>query len=304
LQNLPRGLGTGTDAAFEALQTGSLPLLYDDAVGTVAEMLRGFFVGDLVVGDLAQIEARTLAWLAGQEDLLDVFRRKGDPYAVMAQRIYAKPQVSKDERFMGKQVVLGAGYGMGYEKFRRMLDETYDVQIDDAFALRVVGAYRSANPAIVSFWRKMEAAFGAAVTGRETRVGKLVVFPAKVAGRRYVCIRLPSGRWLWYAKPENLDGELRHHGRNIYAGGRWESVSTYGGKLAENVTQAVARDVLAEAMLRLDAKYRLVLTVHDEIVAEGTDSLDAFKAEMLVCPAWAEGLPLDAEVFTTRRYRK
>lgn len=327
LQNFPRGLGPLTETAFQALDAGVLGEVFTgmerphperplDAVGTVAEMLRGFLRGPFLVGDLAQIEARALAWLARERDLVQLFRAHGDPYCTMASRIYGRDITKQDkaERFMGKQVVLGAGYGLGARKFRGMLDEVYDIAIDEPFARRVVTTYRRANPFIVGFWGRLERAFRFATTNRSKRIQvmadnetpQLFMGVGQVGGVLYTFIELPSGRRMFYANPRvSADGTLHYFGRDLYRGGAWGEVKTYGGKLAENVTQAVSRDLLAAAMLRLDkAGFPLVATVHDEVVAEGKDRLDEFARLMTEAPSWAGGLPIEAECFITERYRK
>lgn len=330
LQNFKRGIGELTDLAFAALHADVLvesfhgherpapdkPL--ETALDITAEILRGFLVGPFIAGDLAQIEARTLAWLAGQDDLVQVFRDKGDPYSMMASKIYGRPiNKKKDpgERFMGKQVVLACGYGQGHRGFRRLLDETYDVHIDEPFAQKVIKVYRRSNPRIVKFWELLENAFRYVIANKSKRVKvarvdgagvPLFMGTVEVAGVPYAFIELPSGRRLYYARPELKAGEIRYFGRDIRQGGIWTRISTYGGKLAENVTQAVSRDVIAESLLKLEEKgYELLFTVHDEIVAEDLgEDLEEFKRLMEEVPSWATGLPVEAECFKAARYRK
>jgi DNA polymerase bacteriophage-type len=322
LQNMKRGLGALTDAAFEALALDVLGEVFcgverqapeqpADAIALVAEMMRGFLLGPFYVGDYAQIEARTLAWLAGEEPLLKTFREKGDPYCAMASKIYGKPITKKDkqERFLGKQVVLGCGYQMGHVRFKNMLDEIYDVEIDEAFAKKVVNTYRASVPSITKLWKVLQAGFTFAVQQRakHVKVGPVYMGTETVGGIFYATITLPSGRKLWYADAQIHGKEIRYYGRNIYKGGAWELVPTHGGKVAENITQALSRDIMAEAMLRLDAAgFKLLLTVHDEVVAEddGAGRLDEFHRIMCEVPSWAAGLPIEAETFSCLRYRK
>jgi DNA polymerase len=314
LQNIPRGLDLAAQTdAFEAIYSDTLDLAFEDPVATVADMLRGFLVGPFVIGDFAQIEARTLAWLAGQDDLVQMFRDRGDPYCAMASRIYGRTvtKKDKDERFMGKQVVLGAGYGLGAKNFRRILDETYDVVIDEPFAERVIKTYRKANPKIVKLWDRLEVAFRYVVKNRPGRIRVHADIPIHMgflshAEENYAWIELPSGRKMYYARPQfDADDKVRYFGRNIYNAGKWELVTTYGGKLAENVTQATSRDLMAAAMLELyRAGFDLRLTVHDEVVARGKGRAEEFKAIMERVPRWAQGLPIEAEVFESHRYRK
>lgn len=616
LQNFPRGLGTETDLAFQALHAGVLDIVFTgmerpapqkplDPVGAVAEMLRGYLVGPFVVGDLAQIEARVLGWLAGQEDLVKTFAEGGDPYCTMASAIFGKTvtKKDKDERFIGKTIVLGCfaadtlvltdsgwkgitevvasdklwdgeewvghggvvcrgeketlcfagigvtpdhllltsegwasvdrvaresanllpsalalgssawrattsgaeaessafafparviasecipstrtisdaelllaamlarserptspaesctggtptscptsstgsasstasrpassaatpplarctcttgsaestftsrggstaltscatcsrcrggmtprsiltaststgatspgtcasspaertcstgaaspssssespslrlkcetydialagprsrftvltaagpvivhncGYGIGWRGFKRSLDETYDVAVTDDFAKKAINTYRGRSPRITAYWTRLERGFKFALANRSKRIR---VTPNIHMGTLthgdvpYAFIELPSGRRLYYARPELKDDEIRYFGRDIKQGGLWTRISTYGGKLAENVTQAFSRDILAAAMLRLEAAgFPLVGTVHDEVIAEIPPDMDdpasTFHREMVQVPSWAAGLPVDAEVFISHRYRK
>ncbi len=313
-QNFPRGMGKATEEAFDALGLGLFTESYDDVLKALADMLRGFFVGPFLVGDFAQIEARVLAWLAGQEDLVETFRTGGDPYCEMASKIYRRPitKKDKDERFIGKTVVLGAGYGLGALKFQTQLDTQYDVQIELDFAETSIRAFRSKYAEIPKLWRKLERGFAYAVGqgSKRVRVGPVLMGTLEVNGIPFAFIELPSGRKMFYAQPSlKEDGRVHYLGRNLYAGGRWEQVSTYGGKLTENIVQAISRDLLAQAMLRLDAAgFKLALTIHDEVVAQdhggGLLNLDTFEKVLLQCPPWAEGLPLGVESFRCNRYHK
>lgn len=341
-QNFPRGF-TGEEIflVFRAIERGvewvetlfvgcarPSPEPALTITSTVANALRGFIVAapgkTLIMGDLSQIEARTLNWLAGQDDTIHLFATGGDPYCAMASKIYGHPvtKKDKDKRFMGKQAVLGAGYGLGPNGFQFMLDETYDVQIEESFAETVVAAYRAASPKVTTFWDRLNAAFIFVIANRSKKVS---LWPA--GGPRpqiflgtfergnvlYAYIELPSGRRLYYAAPSLAPSprgpQARYFGRDRFSKG-WTDVRTYGGKLAENVTQALSRDVMAEAMLRLDAAgFDLEGTVHDEIIAEQEDRRIEERAKqfhdlMVAVPAWAKGLPLEAEVFVSTRYRK
>jgi DNA polymerase len=310
-QNFPRGMGKLTEEAFEALHGGLFTESYDDVLKAIADMLRGFFVGPFLVGDFAQIEARVLAWLAGQEDLIETFRTGGDPYCDMASSIYRRPitKKDKDERFIGKTVVLGAGYGLGGKKFQAQLDTVYDVQVDLDFAETSIRAFRGKFSKIPALWRTLEKGFAYAVGKKSSRikVGPVLMGTLEVNGVPFAFIELPNGRRMYYAQPK-LDENARVHylGRNLYAGGRWESVSTYGGKLAENIVQATSRDLLAQAMLRLEEEgFRLLLTIHDEVVAEGgPERMKEFESILTHCPPWAKGLPLGVEAFPCKRYHK
>lgn len=319
LQNFPRGLGEKTDQAFEALSVGALDLLYEDPVGTIAEALRGFLIGPFLVGDFAQIEARTLNWFAGQADIIALFAAKKDVYSHTASRIFGREIDKKSTdpslpagttpRFIGKTVELGAGYGIGPKKLRTQLDEVYDVDLPLAFAERFVAAYRASHPKVVQWWTRLNAAFSHVVHLNKDRVqvdSRIAMGNVVVGGLRYAFIEIPSGRRLYYAEPEMTADGVKYWGRNIYKGGKWDRVHTYGGKLAENIVQAFSRDVMAEAMLRLKAAgYTILFTAHDEIVAvDNGGLLSDYQNVMTVIPVWAKGLPIEVEVFRSHRYRK
>lgn len=331
LHNLVRGLGVSTpdwpavdespgamDTYFEMLHGGLLDLAYSDPTRATAAAMRGFLwdpEDGLISGDFSQIEARTLVAWARQEDMVEAFRQKKDPYKLMAARIYGKPleSINKDERFMGKQSVLGAGYGVGKFGFMSMLKTIYDVEILEEEAERIVYAYRTSNQRVVSLWYAVERLAKQTLLEQPQKLICATDVP-RIAMRmvkKWLVIRLPSGRCLWYFDPELVDdgrgrSRIIYWGRDVKKGGRWDNVETYGGKLVENITQAMARDVMAEAMLRLDERgLKVNLTVHDEIVAPGPKSrLSEFEAIMRQPPAWWPDLPLDVEVQHTRRYQK
>lgn len=206
-------------------------------------------------------------------------------------------------------MVHNCGYGLGALKFQKQLDTVYDVQVELDFAESAVRAFRSKYSMIPRLWRKLEAGFGFAVSKQAKRVavGPVYMGVTDVNGIPFAFIELPSGRKMYYAQPVfKDDGRVHYLGRNLYAGGRWEQVSTYGGKLTENIVQAISRDLLAQAMLRLDAAgFKLALTIHDEVVAQGVaEDLEAFERLLLTAPPWAEGLPLGVEAFHCKRYHK
>lgn len=330
LHNLVRGLGASTpdwpavdtspdamDIFFEMLHAGILDLAYSDPTRATAAAMRGFLLDTLyglLSGDFSQIEARTLVAWAKQEDMVTAFRLKKDPYKLMATRIYGTDVViDKDKRFMGKQSVLGAGYGVGKFGFMEMLRIQYDVIITEEEAERIVHAYRQSNQKVVALWYAVERLAKKVLLEQPQTLMASTEVPR--IGMRMVkdwlVIRLPSGRCLWYFEPELVsDGrnrqDIMYWGRDVRQGGRWNRVKTYGGKLVENITQAMARDVMADAMLRLDAAgFTVNLTVHDEIVAPGPASrLEEFESIMREPPTWWPDLPLDVEVQHTRRYQK
>jgi len=315
-QNIPRGMGKLQRMLFDVLDIdGGVELLYgDDTLQAIADALRGLItkLGALLsVGDYSQIEARLLAWIVGDKDLLGAFARGEDPYKMMAAKIYGKPveDITSSERFMGKQTVLGCGYGLGGGGFTGMLDTTYDVQIEREEADTIVAAYRKNAPAVVKFWGRLDRVLAHA----SNNVGKEFVV---VKGRLSIkftrtdrfYIKLPSGRTLSYYE---IKQEPTRRGLNWSCYGRLKSgagygrVKIYGGALTGHIVQATARDVIAEAMVVLDTKgHALVLTVHDELVSLDDDNYAEFEVAMQTPPAWLTDFPLAVEAFQTERYRK
>jgi len=254
--------------------------------------------------DFSQIEARVLAWLAGQRDVLDVFASGEDVY------VWAASQFGSRDRQLGKVLILALGFGMGAVKLRDTALKSYGVRLSAAQAEKFKSGWRASNQHIVTFWAQMEyAAKQAALQpGQVFAAGGSGV--AFTATSRTLQMRLPSGRVLYYHRPrlERETGSLAYWGAEV--GGRWVEQRTWGGKLAENATQAAARDVMAEAMLRTFRRCGLVpaMTVHDELVyalfdGGGTpDETAKLRDIMLEPPSWAGGLPLAGEAKVMRRY--
>lgn len=257
----------------------------------------------IIEADSAQIEARMLAWLAGQDDIVQAFREKKDVYKKMAAAIYGvlEEDVTKDQRFVGKTTVLGAGYGMGGEKFQLALKNS-GVELSVEECKRIISIYRETNDAISGLWR------GAGIMLRYLVRGDVMEF-----GRDGVLgvdpqapgIILPNGLLIRYddlQESENEKGGVEYSYKT-----RVGRTRIYGGKVVENVTQALARLIIGEQMLRISKKYRVVLTVHDSIVCCVPDNeADACKAYVEECmrwvPAWAEGLPVDCEAGIGKNY--
>lgn len=249
----------------------------------------------IIDADSAQIEARVLAWLAGQEELVNGFANKEDVYKKMAAAIYNKPEteVTAGERFVGKTTILGAGYGMGALKFQAQLKTFgHDMSLDEA--RRVITIYRETNDKIVGLWQQAQSVLINMTGDRAAPLGKdgvLSVLPKENA------IRLPSGLLMRY---DDLDFEQGEQGVEFSYKTRRGRTRIYGGKVVENVCQAIARCIIGEQMLRIAKYYRVVLTVHDAIACivrkEEVEEAVAYVEEcMRWVPDWAEGLPLDCE---------
>jgi DNA polymerase len=316
-QNLVRGMGERQSDVFAAVEDGTFELLWGDVIlPTIAEVIRGLIaeIGGrpLSVADYSQIEARLLAWIVGDKDLLGAFARGDDPYKMMAAKIYRKAveEITSAERFMGKQTVLGCGYGLGGFGFAAMLDTVYDVQIPVEEAADIVRAYRRNAPAVVKFWRRLDSALAHASqhVGTEFAVlkGRLSI---KFTRADRFWIKLPSGRLLRYYE---VKGESTRRGMNWSCFGRLKNgagygrVKIYGGALTGHIVQSTARDIMASAMVRLDELgHPLVLTVHDELVEQDDGRYEEFAREMTTRPEWlSEDFPLATDAFQTERYRK
>jgi DNA polymerase len=249
--------------------------------------------------DSSQIEARTLAWLAEQNDLVDAFERGEDVYKIMASSIYGKAQEKIDggERFVGKTTILGCGYGMGGKKFGAQL-KTFNVEIEEAEANRIIAVYRETYDWIPLLWQQAGRALDAIIEDKTAPLGRKGVLV--VDGRKG--IRLPNGLYMKYP---NLRKELNEQGKQeyVYDTRKGKAVipnRIYGGKVIENVCQAVARIIIGEQMLAVAKKYKVVMTVHDAIAcivpeAEANTAKEYVEMCMKMRPKWALELPLSCE---------
>jgi DNA polymerase len=280
----------------------------------LASCVRGMLIPadgmNLMCLDYAAIEARVIAWLAGQDDVTESFRQGLDIYKVAAAQIYKikYEEVNKDQRFIGKIAILALGYQGGKVAFAKMAKQ-YGVEVAEEFAEQIKEDWRAGNPCVVKLWYKMDEAAAAAVANPgatyQAGVGAKVMF--KVVGD-WLYMRLPSGRRLAYYKPRLAgDGRVTFMGTNTYTR-QWCRCDTYGGKLVENAVQAIARDLLLGGMFNLeDEGYPIVGTVHDEVIMEIPEEFGSLKkAAKLMCklPKWAKGLPVKAEGFIDKRYHK
>lgn len=327
------------EAMFSMLDNKEmLDLFYGPAMDAISDCIRGMLIAgegnELVACDFSAIEARGLAWLAGQESVLEIFRTHGKIYEYDASHVFHVPidEVTKYQRQIGKVVRLSMGFGGGIGAFQAMA-KNYDVKVSDEEADEIKKAWRLANPRIVQYWYDLEAAVVSAMQSNGVvsagPAGRQVKF--RKAGS-FLWALLPSGRALCYPYPELrmvmtpwgeekeqltfmtvVDMVQKKKAKILpdpNAKGRWQRVSTYGGSLAENMTQAVARDLLADAMRFIEAEgIEIVLHVHDEAVAEVKQfraqyALERMEKIMSETPAWAKGLPLATEGWKGKRYRK
>ena len=253
----------------------------------------------MIDSDSSQIEARTLAWLAGQDDLVKAFDKGEDVYKIMASAIYGKAitEITKEERFVGKTTILGAGYGMGSTKFKNQL-KTFGVEVTDEEAKRIIDTYRATYPQIVALWKTAGDSIKAIFRNQQTHLGRNDVLA--IDGKDG--IRLPNGLYIHYPNlrvVQNDDGKTEI----VYDVKRGKQViptRIYGGKLIENVCQALARIIIGDQMLMVAKKYRVVMTVHDAIACivpkdEVKTAQEYVELCMRLRPQWGTELPLNCE---------
>lgn len=325
-QNFPRGEVGDIEAYIPDVLEGRYDAidLYYPPIVVVSSMLRGMLRApdgyDLIAGDYSAIEARVLNWLAGQQDIVDLFARGEDVYKYNAARLYNIPlgEVKKfPHRQTGKFQELGCGYGMGWKKAVSAAKDVYGLEISPEQAREIVDSYRATHPRVKAFWYETENACldAIAAPGQPFTFGAARNLKAIKAGA-YLYLVLPSGRPLCFAAPKIVEaptpwGEMKNtmefSGVDSYTR-QWGRMRAYGGLLVENIVQAVSRDLLAEAMLRLENDgYTPVLSCHDEIICEVPQdfgSVKEFEERMCVLPNWAAGCPVAAEAWRGERYRK
>jgi len=261
----------------------------------------------MIDSDSSQIEARIVAWLAGQEDLLDAFERGEDVYKIMASAIYSKgiEEITKEERFVGKTTILGCGYGMGAKKFQTQL-KTFGVQIEEDEAVRIITVYRQTYPKITALWRSAGKALEAIANDESCDLGKegvLIVDGSKG-------IKLPNGLHMKYPNLRVQSNEEDGQKEYVYDTRKGKATiptKIYGGKMVENLCQALARIVIGEQMLMIAKKYKVVMTVHDAVAciapeAEAKTAQEYVEMCMKMRPKWGMDLPLNCESGYGRSY--
>ena len=327
-QNFPRGDAVKNPEQFislvEARDVQALDL-HHPPMDIISAMLRSMFMAadghQLVAADFSAIEARVTAWLAGETWRMDVFKTHGKIYEASASMMFGVPleKIKKGNpeyalRQRGKVAELALGFQGGVGALRAMGAEAMGLAPDEM--KDIVTRWRQASPNIVALWKALETAALAAVrepgTTQEASAGRVTF---KKSGD-YLYMVLPSGRKLAYHKPLLIEKEtpwgstqeaVRAWGMNSVTR-KWEQFDLYGGLLTENCVQAVAADILFEAVDRCEQHgLHVVLTVHDEVVCEVPEeraSAAELERVMTMCPAWAAGLPLAAEGWAGKRYRK
>lgn len=323
VQNLPQNHIDDLDGARRMVMGGDIDdmeLEYGGVSRVLSELIRTSFVAPegktLHVCDFSAIEARVIAWLAGESWVLDVFRNGGDVYCATASQMFGVPVQKHGQnshlRQKGKIAVLALGYGGGVSALEAMGGSRMGLKEEEE--REIVWKWRDSNPKIVGLWAKVEkAAIAAIKTKRAIDINRGITFNCQWG---CLTVTLPSGRTIVYPRThiglERGDGWRGDHDSIEYEGvnqttRKWETVRTYGGKMTENIVQAVARDILGVVLLRAKAKgFNVVFHVHDEIVVEADEGMplsvieDIFNEEV----EWARGLPLKGAGYTTKYYKK
>lgn len=317
VQNLPQNHIVDLELARNLVKQGrfeDVELLYDSTPKMLSELIRTAFIPKpgcrFLVADFSAIEARVLAWLAGEQWRLDVFSSHGKIYEASASAMFHVPieEIKKGSplRQKGKIAELALGYGGSVGALTSM--GALNMGLEEEELAPLVSTWRSANPHITQFWWDVDAAAIKAVTEKkQTRVGK-ISFEYKSG---ILFATLPSGRKLAYVKPRMALNKFDRKGltyEGIGESGKWGRIETYGPKLVENIVQGTARDLLAEAMLRLKKRgFDIVMHIHDEAVLEvpeGVSSVEEVCTIMAEQPEWAKGLPLRADGYECAFYKK
>ncbi len=320
VQNLPQNHIKELDDTRALLRRGdyeALEIIYDNPAIALSQLIRTAFIPSegcrFVVADFSAIEARVVAWLAGEQWRMEVFNGHGKIYEASAAKMFGVPIESIDRgsplRQKGKIAELALGYGGAVGALKQM--GALDMGLDEDELRPLVDQWRRANPAITALWAAVEdAALQAVRDGQHAKLRRGIAFQVRQGA---LFVRLPSGRELAYQQPGTT---LNRFGREavVYMDRdqqtrRWVETETYGAKLVENLVQAIARDCLAEAMLSLDqAGYAIVMHVHDEVVLDvpddKPDALEDVLELMARRPDWAKDLPLRADGYECGYYQK
>ena len=324
VQNLPRNYLETLDIARSLVKAGNtegVKMLYGTVPDTISQLIRTAFIPEdnhhFLVADFSAIEARVIAWLAQEDWVLDVFRTTGKIYEATASQLYGVPvdRIKKGNpeyalRQYGKAATLALGYQGGSVALITAGHLPKDTPLEQLDDIKI--RWRKSNKRIVDMWYTLEN-----MALRCIEYGESSALPSGIATTRdekTLTVTLPSGRQLFYIEPRVVLGDngrkqIWYYGTNQTTR-KWELIQTYGGKLTENIVQAVARDCLAYSMhILYKAGYKMVMHIHDEVVIEApladpTHTLDNAISIMCTPAPWAKGLPLNADGFTTNYYKK
>ena len=318
LQNLPQNHISDLDFARNLLNDGDYAMMrvcYPSVSDTLSQLIRTAFVatdgGTFHVCDFSAIEARVTAWVSGENWVLDTFRKGGDIYCVTASRMFGV-EVTKhgphgNLRQPGKVAVLACGYGGGPSAFDNMA-KAYGLSFTEQEKETYVRQWRKANPHTVELWGIVErAAITAIETGKQVEINRGIRMVMKYG---LLLVKLPSGRILSYPRAKVRDtykGKQITYERMNQVNKKWEETGTWGGKMVENIVQAIARDILCVVMLKADLRgHKIVFHVHDEIIVDSKDPNGLSDIEALFADPipWAPGLPLKGAGYSTPYYMK
>ncbi len=325
IQNLPRNYLKTLDSARKIVKAGNhdgLKMVYGNVQDTLSQLIRTAFIPSeghkFVVADFSAIEARVIAWLAGEQWVNEVFATHGKIYEATASQMFHVPieKIAKGNpeyslRQKGKVATLALGYQGGTPALIAM--GALQMGLSEEELPDIVQRWRQANPRIRDLWYAIEQAALAAMQTAQPQAINGLIFALEgdlVYGQCFLTVRLPGGRKLYYAKPflqENQFGKLAVHYYGIGKNKKWGVESTYGGKMTENIVQAIARDCLAETLRRIDARgLQVVFHVHDEVIIDApmevtVDEICGLMAEPI---PWAPGLILKGAGFENDYYMK
>ncbi|WP_099208622.1 DNA polymerase [Urinicoccus timonensis] len=315
VQNLRRNNLKDLDIARNLVKNRdyeTMEILYKSPSDILSQLIRTAFIAKegtrFIISDFSAIEARVLAWLAGEQWVLDAFENGEDIYCRTASRMFGVPVekhgVNGHLRQKGKIATLACGYQGALGALKAM--GGIDMGLSEDELQSIVDSWREANPNIVSLWWDIDSVVKRVVKTRTKEEYKSLVISYE---KGILFIELPSKRRLAY--PKAKIGTNRFGGESIVyegivVGNKWDKIESYGGKFVENIVQAIARDILAEAMMRLEKKgFNIVMHIHDEVVIESdSSSIEEVNQIMSVVPIWAPGLILDADGFESEFYKK
>lgn len=315
VQNLRRNNLKDLDLARSLVKNRdyeTMEILYESPSDILSQLIRTAFIPKegtrFIISDFSAIEARVLAWLAGEQWVLDAFENGEDIYCRTASRMFGvlveKHGVNGHLRQKGKIATLACGYQGALGALKAMGGIEMGLSEDELQS--IVDSWREANPNIVSLWWDIDSVVKRVVKTRTKEKYKSLVISYE---KGILFIELPSKRRLAY--PKAKIGTNRFGGESIVyegivVGNKWDKIESYGGKFVENIVQAIARDILAEAMMRLEKKgFNIVMHIHDEVVIESdSSSIEEINQIMSLVPSWAPGLILDADGFESEFYKK
>ncbi len=312
LHNPPRGTLDDIAGCIGLMKSRDLEIfkfIYPKVMEAISSCIRGMLIArdghEFYVSDFNAIEVRVLFWLANEYAGLKRYELNQDLYVDMAMRIFDSTDIDDLKRFVGKQTVLGCGFGMGLNGERFVgTCRNHNVTVAIDTAKRAVSMYRETYRTIPSYWKTVErAAIEAVLTKKPIKVGRIIWF---VDGD-FLYVKLPSNRCLAYHRPEIHNMSLTHMGIDSKTNS-YVRQTTWGGTLVENVVQATARDLMVNGMFNVEGEdYKVLLTVHDEVMSEkeiGKGSVEEYDSLLSTTPDWAKGCPITAKGWKDVRYKK